>query len=42
MMKRVISGSTGKLPQAYKLRSPIAHVQEIHCPVLIMHVTEDV
>lgn len=42
MLKRVIGGSTGKIPEAYDMRSPVTYVYDIHCPVLIMHGTEDV
>ncbi|MDO3411775.1 prolyl oligopeptidase family serine peptidase [Saccharibacillus sp. CPCC 101409] len=41
MMKRVIGGSAYKLPDVYRERSPIHMASRIHCPVLIVHGTED-
>lgn len=42
MMKRVIGGTPNKLPEAYLSRSPVHLAEQIHCPVLIMHGTEDI
>jgi dipeptidyl aminopeptidase/acylaminoacyl peptidase len=42
MLKRVIGGSPNKIPDAYRLRSPIQIAEHIQCPVLIMHGTEDI
>jgi len=41
MMKRVVGGSTGKVPEAYKERSPLAYAERIPCPTLIIHCTAD-
>ncbi|MHA0856123.1 alpha/beta hydrolase family protein [Paenibacillus sp. CMAA1364] len=41
MLKRVIGGSPSKVPESYELRSPILKTDQIHCPVLIMHGTQD-
>lgn len=41
MMKRVIGGSVGKVPDAYRERSPLTHAERIPCPTLIIHCTAD-
>lgn len=41
MLKRVIGGTPRKVPSAYKKRSPIELADQINCPVLIMHGTND-
>ncbi|MBO8170277.1 MAG: S9 family peptidase [Bacillaceae bacterium] len=41
MLKRVIGGPPWKLPEAYRERSPIFHVQNLPCPVCIIHGTKD-
>jgi dipeptidyl aminopeptidase/acylaminoacyl peptidase len=41
MLKRVIGGTPTKVPEAYKMRSPIYMTDNVHCPVLIMHGTQD-
>lgn len=41
MLKRVIGGSPTKLPEAYNARTPLLHVANIHCPVLIIHGEKD-
>lgn len=41
MLKRVIGGTPTRTPESYKKRSPIDMVEQIHCPVLIMHGTQD-
>jgi dipeptidyl aminopeptidase/acylaminoacyl peptidase len=41
MLKRVIGGSPVKAPEAYRSRSPIHMADQIQCPVLIMHGSED-
>ncbi|WP_231638486.1 S9 family peptidase [Paenibacillus sp. JCM 10914] len=41
MMKRVIGGTPARLPEAYRLRSPLYYAERIHCPVLIVHGTVD-
>jgi dipeptidyl aminopeptidase/acylaminoacyl peptidase len=42
MLKRVIGGSPAKKPGSYQIRSPLFMANRIHCPVLIMHGTQDV
>ncbi|MNP33982.1 Prolyl oligopeptidase family protein [compost metagenome] len=41
MLKRVVGGSPQKIPESYQSRSPIYMVDKIHCPVLVMHGTQD-
>ena len=41
MMKRVIGGSPYKYPENYKERTPLHRLQEINCPVLIIHGSRD-
>ncbi|WP_046227874.1 alpha/beta hydrolase family protein [Paenibacillus dauci] len=41
MLKRVIGGSTGKYPERYEARSPVALAEQIHCPVLVIHGRQD-
>lgn len=41
MMKRVIGGNPAKVPEKYKLRSPLHFAEEIRCPVLLVHGTGD-
>lgn len=41
MLKRVIGGSPAKKPEAYRKRSPIFMADQINCPVLVMHGTDD-
>ncbi|MGF7050528.1 dipeptidyl aminopeptidase/acylaminoacyl peptidase [Paenibacillus sp. DS2015] len=42
MLKRVIGGSPMKVPDSYRARSPIAMAEQILCPVLVIHGTDDV
>ncbi|MBO9128989.1 prolyl oligopeptidase family serine peptidase [Bacillus sp. 165] len=42
MLKRVLNGTPNKTPLSYENRSPIQIANQIHCPTLIMHGTEDV
>lgn len=42
MLKRVIGGTPARRPESYEIRSPIRFAHLIHCPVLIMHGTDDV
>ncbi|MRX72389.1 prolyl oligopeptidase family serine peptidase [Bacillus lacus] len=37
MMKRVIGGSPIKVPELYKWRTPLYHLEQLHAPVLIIH-----
>ncbi|WP_322904281.1 alpha/beta hydrolase family protein [Paenibacillus sp. SGZ-1009] len=41
MLKRVIGGSTGKYPERYAARSPVALAPQLDCPVLIIHGEQD-
>lgn len=41
MMKRVIGGSPSKIPEAYEERSPIAEINKLNTPVLIIHGKKD-
>ncbi len=41
MLKRVIGGSTGKYPERYEARSPVALAPQLSCPVLIIHGEQD-
>ncbi|AJS58836.1 alpha/beta hydrolase family protein [Paenibacillus sp. IHBB 10380] len=41
MLKRVIGGSPMKVPDSYHARSPIAMAEQIRCPILIIHGTQD-
>jgi dipeptidyl aminopeptidase/acylaminoacyl peptidase len=41
MMKRVIGGSPNKVPEAYKWRTPLYEVNQISCPVLLIHGVHD-
>ncbi|HEY2492674.1 MAG TPA: prolyl oligopeptidase family serine peptidase [Paenibacillus sp.] len=41
MLKRVIGGSPMKVPDSYRARSPIAIAEQIRCPVLVIHGTQD-
>jgi len=41
MLKRVLGGTPQSRPEAYRSRSPICWADEIRCPVLIIHATED-
>ncbi len=41
MLKRVIGGPPWKMPQAYQDRSPIYRVDDLKCPVCIIHGTAD-
>lgn len=41
MMKRVIGGSPKKVPEEYKWRTPIYHLENLCCPVLIIHGGKD-
>ena len=41
MMKRVIGGSPYKYPENYKVRTPLHRLQDINCPVLIIHGSQD-
>lgn len=40
--KRVIGGPPWKIPEAYQERSPIAIADQIPCPILVVHGTDDV
>lgn len=42
MLKRVVGGSPARNPEAYAARSPIRWAENIKCPVLVIHATEDV
>ncbi|MCF8566712.1 prolyl oligopeptidase family serine peptidase [Alicyclobacillus tolerans] len=42
MLIRVTGGTPEEVPEAYQERSPLAFAQKIHCPVLVMHGTNDV
>lgn len=42
MFKRVIGGPPWKLPDAYLERSPLSIAEQIPCPILIVHGTDDV
>jgi dipeptidyl aminopeptidase/acylaminoacyl peptidase len=42
MLKRVLNGTPNKVPHSYEMRSPILMAEQIHCPVLIMHGTQDI
>ncbi|WP_379967887.1 alpha/beta hydrolase family protein [Ectobacillus sp. sgz5001026] len=42
MLKRVLHGTPARNPAAYQQRSPIHMTHDIHCPVLIIHGTNDV
>ncbi len=41
MLKRVIGGTPTKIPESYHIRSPLGMVEQLLCPVLIMHGTDD-
>ncbi|OAB47198.1 alpha/beta hydrolase family protein [Paenibacillus antarcticus] len=41
MLKRVIGGTPTRIPESYEMRSPLGMVEQLHCPVLIMHGTKD-
>lgn len=41
MLKRVIGGSPSKVPEQYEARTPLSHVSNIECPVLIIHGEKD-
>ncbi|MFC4766346.1 alpha/beta hydrolase family protein [Effusibacillus consociatus] len=41
MLKRVVGDSPQKVPEAYAWRSPIYRVDELSCPVLLVHGTKD-
>ncbi|MBM7692972.1 dipeptidyl aminopeptidase/acylaminoacyl peptidase [Peribacillus deserti] len=41
MMKRVIGGTPTKYPERYKRRTPLYQVENIRCPILIIHGVED-
>lgn len=41
MLKRVIGGNPTKLPESYEARSSLLLANQITCPVLIMHGTDD-
>ncbi|OAB39771.1 alpha/beta hydrolase family protein [Paenibacillus glacialis] len=41
MLKRVIGGTPTRTPESYQVRSPLHMVEQLHCPVLIMHGTKD-
>jgi dipeptidyl aminopeptidase/acylaminoacyl peptidase len=42
MLKRVIGGTPNKLPAEYESRSPLLMANEIQCPILLIHGTDDV
>lgn len=42
MLRRVVGGTPGKVPEEYARRSPLNLASQIPCPVLIMHGTDDV
>lgn len=41
MMKRVIGGTPGKLPELYKARTPLYELEKLTVPVLIIHGVHD-
>lgn len=41
MLKRVAGGTPGKVPQSYRYRTPLHRINELNCPVLIIHGAED-
>lgn len=41
MMKRVIGGSPKKHIEEYRWRTPLYEIEEIECPVLIIHGLKD-
>lgn len=41
MMKRVIGGTPNKVPEQYKWRTPLEHIEKINAPVLIIHGAKD-
>lgn len=41
MLKRVVGGTPTKMPEAYHARTPLFRVNEISCPVLIIHGAQD-
>ncbi|MBO8178685.1 MAG: S9 family peptidase [Bacillus sp. (in: Bacteria)] len=41
MMKRVIGGTPRKYPERYAWRTPLNQMNELHCPVLIIHGAKD-
>lgn len=41
LLKRATGGTPARRPDAYRLRSPIKLIDDIHIPVLIMHGTDD-
>lgn len=41
MLKRVIGGTPNKLPAAYESRSPLIMANDIQCPILLIHGTND-
>lgn len=41
MLKRVIGGPPWKKPEEYERRSPLLRVEELKCPVLIIHGADD-
>lgn len=40
-LKRIIGGSPNKVPNYYEERTPLKKVDAIHCPILIIHGTND-
>ncbi|WP_071460459.1 alpha/beta hydrolase family protein [Bacillus massilinigeriensis] len=41
MLKRVIGGTPGKFPERYMYRTPLAHLEKMAVPVLIIHGAKD-
>jgi len=41
MLKRVIGGSPTKVPEQYDARTPLHRIEDVHCPVLIIHGAQD-
>ncbi|TCZ77103.1 S9 family peptidase [Paenibacillus albiflavus] len=41
MLKRVIGGTPNKVPEAYEARSPIHIANQLQCPILLIHGTDD-
>ncbi|MCI0182803.1 MAG: prolyl oligopeptidase family serine peptidase [Acidibacillus sp.] len=42
MLRRVTGGTPTKKAQAYRLRSPIFHIANVHTPLLIIHGKQDI
>src|SRR5579875_57086 len=42
MLKRVIGGTPTRVPESYRMRSPICYASQLNLPVLIVHGTNDI